>query len=381
MLLPEHLGKRLLAGSGLPVPPGQLVGSPAAVRSAVDVVGVPAVVKVQVPAGGRGKAGGVRLVQTEADAVRVADELLGSVFGGHVVTELLVERAIAHEAEHYLAVTDDPMRRTPVLLCAARGGVDVEDLERAEPGSVRSLAVSARSAPDVGSVIGLVRDAGITEGEDAVAETLVAMWRCYRDNDAELVEVNPLAVDDRGAVWALDAKCVLDEAALGRHEDLGRLVEECPPPAREGLEARAAARGFLLVSLGGSIGVVANGAGLTMATLDTVHHFGGTVASCIEIGGDNYTKGADAIGLLLEDGGVKSLLVNLCGAFARTDVMVAGILDGLAGRADQLPMAFAIAGTGSAEARTLVHERLGVTPAPTMDLAIQQAIAAAGAGS
>jgi succinyl-CoA synthetase beta subunit len=380
VLLHEHLGKQLLADHGIRVPTGRLVSSATEAGDAAAAIGGPVVVKVQVPAGGRGKAGGVRLVATPTEAQAAADVLLGSTFGGYHVRSLLVEQAVAHDAEHYVAVTDDPLRRTPVLLCAAQGGVEVEELEHASPGSVRQLAVSALIEPDADAVAGLVAKSGITTAADAVVETLLALWRCANRTDAELVEVNPLAVTSDGVPWALDAKCVLDEAALPRHEELTALVAHQTPDHGSGIEAEAAARGFLMVSLDGDIGVVANGAGLTMATLDVVRHYGGAVASCIEIGGDNYTKGAEALDLLMRDGRVRSLLVNLCGAFARTDVMADGLVSALASTERRIPVAVAVAGTGSAEARQLVRDRLGVEPAPTMDHAVRQAVAQARGG-
>jgi len=380
VLLPEHIGKLLLAESGLTVPEGRLAASPEEATMAAKEVGPAAVVKVQVPAGGRGRAGGVRMVDTPTEASLAAEELLGSSFGGFIVTELLVERRVEHASEHYVAVTDDPLLRTPVLLCAKEGGVEIEELERQVPGSVRSLAVSARGGPERALVTEFVLEAGITEAAEAVADTLLMLWSCYRANDAELVEVNPLAIGADGQPCALDAKVAVDEAALARHENLSRLLAGQRSAPIDGLEAEAAARGFLMVSLGGRIGVVANGAGLTMATLDVVKHRGGSVASCVEIGGDNYTKGAEAVDLLLRDPRVEGLLVNLCGAFARTDVMAEGIVEALEHARRSLPLAFSISGTGSPEARRLVRERLGVEPAKTMEDAIAEIIAAVGGG-
>ncbi len=378
MLLEEHLGKRLLAEHGIQVPVSSVVSSPAEAADAAAALGLPAVVKIQVPAGGRGKAGGVRVVSSPEEASAVADELLGSTFGAFTVSTLLVEQRIEHEWQHYVAIADDPLRRTPVLLCAAEGGMEVEELERTAPGSVRALPVSLIDGPDPQEVAELVLGAGVAAGGcDRVVETLLRLWRCYVDSDAELVEVNPLALSAGGEVWALDAKCALDEAALARHDLLGELVAQQRPARAETPESAAAAQGFLLVSLDGDIGVVANGAGLTMATLDVVQHYGGSVASCIEIGGDNYTKGAEAVELLLRDGRVRSLLVNLCGAFARTDVMAAGVVDALLANHRDLPTVFSIHGTGSVEARALVRERLGISAARTMDAAVQAAIDAA----
>ena len=202
----------------------------------------------------------------------------------------------------------------------------------------------------------------------------MALYRAYRDNDAELLEVNPLARLADGRLVALDCKFTLDDSGVKRREALAkkgaleRLTE---------LEARGQALGLKYIELDGDVGVLANGAGLTMTTMDVITHHGGRPANFLEIGGEAYTKAQPALELVLDNPRVRCLVVNFCGAFARTDVMTGGVLDAWEALAPSIPIFFSVHGTGSAEARAMLRERLGVTPCETMDEAIAAAVAAA----
>lgn len=378
MMLEERLGKRVLSSFGLPVPPSRLVTTPEEAGAAAEVLGVPVMLKAQVPAGGRGKAGGVRRVSTVQEARDAAQQLLGSALSGYVVERVLVEKCVAHDQEYYAAVLDDPLGRSPIVLCSAYGGTEIEEAEREHPGSVQRLAVALTAGVERDEFEALATKAGIARAHvSSVAAAMSGLWDCYRSTEAELVEVNPLVVDRTGTLWALDAKVALDESALGRHQELAALLSTAvaPQPSTP-LEARAREVGLLFIELDGDVGIVANGAGLTMATLDVVTHFGGRPANFMEVGGDNYTRAAAGVELVLSNPKVRSLLVNFCGAFARTDVMTEGVLQALEARQVTVPVFFSIHGTGAQEAVALVENRLGVSPYRTMDDAVRAAVQA-----
>ena len=215
---------------------------------------------------------------------------------------------------------------------------------------------------------------GLGSDEGPLAETLVALYQAYRENDAELLEVNPLARLKDGGLVALDCKFVLDDSGIQRRQNLASVGSPNPLTA---LEARGKALGLKYIELAGDIGVLGNGAGLTMTTMDVIAHHGGQPANFLEIGGDAYTKAKPALELVLDNPRARCLLVNFCGAFARTDVMTGGLLDAWEALAPTVPVFFSVHGTGSAEARAMLRARLGVTPYGTMDEAIVAAIAAA----
>ena len=209
------------------------------------------------------------------------------------------------------------------------------------------------------------------------------LWECYRATEAELVEVNPLVVERNGKSWGLDAKVALDETAIGRHEELEQLLSgEAKGTGGSELERVARSKGLLFIELAGDVGIVANGAGLAMATLDVVTWYGGQPANFLEVGGDNYTKATAGVEIVLSNPRVRSLLVNFCGAFARTDVMAEGVIQALEARSSTVPVFFSIHGTGYQEAVELVKSRLGITPYAAMDDAVRAAVrAAAGSGA
>ncbi len=379
MMLEEGVGKQILASAGVCVPASVVVSTPEEAAEAAVSVGLPAMVKAQVPAGGRGKAGGVVHAVTPEDARAGADRLLGSALFGFPVERVLVEPCIDHDAEYYGAVLDDPLQRSPVLLCCGVGGVDIEERERTHPGSVQRLVADIGSDVDPADLHALAERAGIpAERVTAVADMLAGLWACYRSTEAELVEVNPLVVDAAGTAWALDAKVALDESAFARHPELQQLLGDGQAqPAGTPLEEAARQRGLMLIELDGDVGIVANGAGLTMASLDVVVYYGGRPANFMEVGGDNYTRADSAMEVVLSNPNVRSVLVNFCGAFARADVMAEGVVDALVRHPGHVPVFFSIHGTGADEGIACVRQRLGVEPYPVMDDAVQAAVAAA----
>ncbi|MGI9597744.1 MAG: ATP-grasp domain-containing protein [Acidimicrobiales bacterium] len=347
MKLTEHQAKTLLAARGVPVPEGRLVTSPDEARSAAVELGGRVAVKAQVRSGGRGKAGGVIVVDGADAAADAAARLLGSTLKEETVTELLVERAVGIAAEKYLSVMIDPSAGRPLLMRSDQGGVEIESMTE---------AIERTIIP-----------AGPYQPPDEFTATVI---EAFSDLDALLVEINPLAVTTAGQLIALDAKIELDDSAAFRHDrpdDVGEQGTE--------REQAAAELGLRLIELGGDIAVLANGAGLTMATMDAIVHAGGEPANFLEIGGDAYTKATPALELVLSQPGVTSLLVNFCGAFARCDVMTAGVIEAWTALAPDIPINFSISGTGQDEAREMVRN-IGYEPHETMEGAVRAAVAA-----
>ena len=382
----EHAAKPLLRAAGIAVPRGRLARSAGEARAAAAELGGPVVVKAQVPAGKRGKAGGIGAAETAEAAGEAAEAILGMEIAGHRVASVLVEERAAVVAEYYAAVLNDAASKGPLVMFSPEGGMDIEEVAASMPERLRSAPVDISHGLDVPSARAMLEGLGLGAGgassaetaatEAAVADALVALYRAYRDNDAELLEVNPLARLADGRLVALDCKLVLDDSGVERRR---ALADKGSPERLTGLEARGQALGLKYIELDGDVGVLANGAGLTMTTMDVVTHHGGRPANFLEIGGEAYTKAKPALELVLDNPRVRSLVVNFCGAFARTDVMTGGVLDAWEALAPSVPIFFSVHGTGSAEARAMLRERLGVTPCETMDEAIAAAVAAADA--
>ena len=370
----EHAAKPVLRAAGIETPRGRLAQSGAEAGEAAAELGVPVVVKAQVPAGKRGKAGGIRTVDDAAAAAGAAEAILGMDIAGHRVEAVLVEEQAAIATEYYAAVLNDPASKGPLVMFSPDGGMDIEEVAASRPERVRRAPVDIACGLDLDAARKVLDGFGEELDAATVAEALVALYRAYRESDAELLEVNPLARLADGRLVALDCKLVLDDSAVKRREALAGTGS--PDPMTE-LEARAGALGLKYIELDGDIGVIANGAGLTMTTMDVITVQGGRPANFLEIGGESYTKAKPALELLLSNPQVKCLVVNFCGAFARTDVMTGGVLDAWEALSPDIPVFFSVHGTGSTAAREMLGDRLGVIPYPTMDEAIAAAVAAA----
>ena len=358
----EAEAKALLRQAGIPVPPGEICHDLEAAAAAVARLG-PCAVKAQVPSGKRGKAGGIKLVDNAAEARAAAEAILGMEIAGYRVERLLVEKRAAIAEELYAAVLNDVASRSPVILFSAAGGMDIEEL----PESIVRIPVEIER----GLERERIRAAGL-DGE--LAEFLVRLYSLYAQSDAELVEVNPLARLKGGGLAALDCKLTVDDAALFRQPELAKRG------ARERLtelERRARELGLKYIELAGNVGVLANGAGLTMTTMDVIEHCGGAPANFLEIGGDAYTKAEAALGLVLANPRIRSVMVNFCGAFARTDVMAAGVIEAWKKLAPGVPVFLSVHGTGEDEAVALIRGELGLEPFDRMEDAVRAAVEAA----
>jgi len=369
----EHAAKPLLAAAGIAVPVGRLATTPEAAAEAAAAIGA-VVVKAQVPIGKRGKAGGIRLAKDPEETRQAAEAILGMSIGAHTVERLLIEAQASIATEFYAAVLNDPGSKGPLVMFSSVGGMDIEEIAAERPGALRRHAVDVRAGFGLDDARGMLEGLDLGGRDEPVAATLEALYRAYADSDAELLEINPLAVLDDGRVVALDCKLVLADSSVKRQAELS---QRGAPERLSDLEAKGQSLGLKYIDLDGEIGVLANGAGLTMTTMDVITHHGGRPANFLEIGGDAYTKATPALELVLSNPNVKSLVVNFCGAFARTDVMTEGVIDALETLKPVTPVFFSVHGTGAAEARAMLNERLGVVPYADMDAAIVAAIEAA----
>ena len=370
----EYAAKPLLAAAGIAIPEGHVAETAQEAGEIKAALG-PCVVKAQVPSGKRGKAGGIKLANKPNEAKAMAKEILGMEIGGHLVERVLVERQELIALELYAAVFNDPPTKGPMVMFSTEGGMDIEEVAAEAPNKLKSTAVDVREGFDEGQARTLVGTLDLGDAEETVIDALVKLYKVYVAYDAELLEINPLIVTKDGSVIAVDCKFVMDDSAIKRQPET---APKGTPDKLTNLEARGEAAGIKYIELDGDIGVLANGAGLTMTTMDVVRHHGGRPANFCEIGGEAYTRAKIALELVLDKPGIKSLVVNFCGAFARCEVMMEGLLSAWQELQPDVPAFFSIAGTGDEEAIVMLKERLGLDPYPTMDAACCAAVEAAG---
>lgn len=374
MNLEEYAAKQhVLLPAAVPIPKGIVCRTPEEASAAVAGIG-PSVIKAQVPTGKRGKSGGIKMADKPEEGAAAAREILGMTIGGSRVERVLVEERCPIERELYAAVLIDVASRSPLVLFSTEGGMDIEEVADKKPDAIRRHIVDVARGFGALDAAALLGGLDLGPAADAVGDVLVKLYRVFCEKDAELVEINPLAILRGGKVVALDCKFVLDDASTARQPEL---VKVASVPKMTSLEERGAAHGLRFIQLDGNVGVLANGAGLTMTTMDVIDHFGGRPANFLEIGGEAYTKAEVALDLVLSNPGVKSLVVNFCGAFARTDVMADGVVRAWETLKPKVPAFFTIHGTGADEAVKLVRARLGIEPYDLMEDAVKAAVEAA----
>jgi succinyl-CoA synthetase beta subunit len=369
----EHAAKPLLAAAGIAVPRGRTAKTSDEAAAIAKELGA-VVVKAQVPTGKRGKAGGIKTADTPDAAETAACAILGMDIAGHKVERLLVEERASIAREFYAAVLNDPSSKGPLVMFSTEGGMDIEEIAARHPEKLRRVTIDVRQGFDRDAAETMLRGLDLGTASANIADTLAKLYAAYTRLDAELLEINPLVTTKDGRVIALDCKYVMDDSAIQRQPEIAPLGT---PDKQTGLEAKAKGLGLKYIELDGNVGVLANGAGLTMTTMDVVRHLGGRPANFLEIGGEAYTQAKPALELVLSNPKVKSLVINFCGAFARTDVMTEGVIAAIEALKPTLPIFFSVHGTGDREAVAMLKERLGVTPFPTMDQACRAAVEAA----
>ena len=389
MDLVEFQGKQLFARNGVPVPPpGDIARTvEEAVASAERILGGGAsavVVKAQVKVGGRGKAGGVRLARSVEEAREAAEAILGLDIKGHEVRVLYMEPASDIVEEYYLSVMHDRVNKGDLIICSRQGGVDIEEVNRTDPDAVvKRQVVPSERVDGLSRTVALeiVTQADLpVEVRESAADLLVALFGAYLAEDATLAEINPLIRTPDDRVVALDAKVSLDENAAFRHGDLAEWridgIDGDDP-----LETRAREQGMQYVKLDGDVGVLGNGAGLVMATLDVVAQNGGRAANFLDVGGGASAESmAASLKLVLSDPAVKSVFINIFGGITRGEEVARGVLGALE-QLGEFPQQLIVRldGTNAEEGRRILEEAAhpSIIPAPTMQEAAALAVSAA----
>ena len=376
----EYQGKQYFARFDIPVSAGGVAVTVDEAVAVAEKAQYPVVVKAQVQVGGRGKAGGIKLANN-ADEVRVhAGNILGMDIKGHVVKRLWVEHASDIDEEYYASFTLDRAAKKHLLMLSAQGGVDIEEVAAKDPDAIVKLHVNPVEGLSVEAAKKAAVDAKIPgKAQDGVADILVKLYRCFTEGDCDLAEINPLILKPTGEVHALDAKVSLDGNADYRHPEWDEFKATEELDAREKL---AREKGLQYIGLDGTVGIIANGAGLAMSTLDVVNQVGGTAANFLDIGGGaNADLMANALEVINSDANVKSIFINIFGGITRGEEVAKGIVEAL-GRVDlRAPIVIRLDGTNAEEGREIL-KNAGIPESklmskPTMLEAAQAAVALA----
>lgn len=361
MKLHEYQSRELLERFGVPVPGGDVAENWQEAKTIAERFGGEVVVKAQVLMGGRGKAGGVKLVSSAEEAGAFTQELIGKTLKsiqnpqGMVVERVLVAKRIDIEAEFYVAVLLDRSEQKDVFMISARGGMDIEEVAAESPDAIAKLHVD----PKWGLCDYEIRAAMVQANIDSRArgqmlQLIHNLYRAYRESDATMIEINPCALTTDGKVIAADAKIALDENALFRHREYAAVADDS---AEDPLEAEAARRGIAYVKLDGDVGVIGNGAGLVMLTLDEVARAGRKAANFLDVGGGAQAdRVRDCVELVLMDKSVKALLINIFGGITRGDEVAKGVVEAIHQLGVKLPIVVRVEGTNAEQAKAILAE-------------------------
>jgi len=371
----EYQVKERFKTAGIPVPEGRLARTPDEATRAAGALG-PIAIKAQVPVGGRGKAGGIKLARTPAEARAMAKDVLGMTIKGYQVQEVWCETLVEIARELYLGLTLDRDRRLLVLILSAQGGMEIEDVAAQHPEAIARLLPDPWRGPQPYEIRELIFGAGLGALQAGLVPLVQKLYSLARTLDAITVEINPLAVTRDGGLVAADGKLEVDDNAIFRHKDLVAAEEAGEDP----LEAEAKRRHLTYVRLDGTIGVIGNGAGLVMNTLDLVQQQGGRAANFLDIGGGAKADVVhNALELLAMDPRVKGILINIFGGITRGDEVAKGIIEARRDLGLKLPLVVRMTGTREAEGRKLL-EAAGVAPEVTATAAARKIVELASRG-
>jgi succinyl-CoA synthetase beta subunit len=373
MKIHEYQGKEIFAKYGVPVPHGRVASTPDEAAVVAAEIGKTVVVKAQVHAGGRGKAGGIKLAKTPDEARAAAEQIIGMEIKGLKVEKVLVEEAADIKEEYYLGITTDRAARRNIVMVSKEGGIEIEVVAEENPEAIARLHLD----PAVGLQDFHIRQLGFEANLPPLAlkgmgAFLKALYKVYLDYDCSLAEINPLVLTGEGKLIAADSKIVLDDNALFRHPELAQYREE---QEEDEIEAEAHRRGLTYVRLDGDIGIIGNGAGLVMTTLDVVKREGGSPANFLDIGGgakaELVTKAIDTV---LLDKNVKGIFFNIFGGITRGDEVAKGMLEAIATMDIKIPIVVRLTGTRAAEGLALL-EGSTLIGAETMQEGAQKIVA------
>jgi succinyl-CoA synthetase beta subunit len=385
MKIHEYQAKEFLRDKGIAVPKGQALSSATDARSIARDLGGAVVVKAQVLAGGRGKAGGIKLASTPKKAAEATRTILGSQLStyqsggtGYEVSTVLVEEQVPIDRELYLAVTTDRATACETIIASAAGGMDIEEIAAKDPRAILRETVM----PGVGLWPYQIRKlaAGLKLGREparALGALLARLLACYRDLDCNLLEINPLAVTTDGRLVALDAKMNIEDNALYRQPRIRELADD---EGEDPVEAEAARIGVSYVSMDGNIGCVVNGAGLAMTTMDILHLLGGEASNFLDVGGGaDADRIAGALKLILTDPSVKVIFINIFGGILRCDIFARGLLEAVKQAGANVPLVVRLIGTNQEEGKRILNSsRISFTVDDDLESAAARAVAIAG---
>ena len=375
MNIHEYQAKEILRGLGVPIPPGQVAETPDEVEKIAKKIGKPVVVKAQVHAGGRGKAGGVKVAKTPAEAKDKAAAILGMKIKGLTVLKVLVTEAVDIASEAYVGVILDRASKKPVFMVSAAGGIDIEEVAASMPEKILKMPVDTRYGlmPFQAMRLGFFLHADLAKAR-AAARIMQQLYIAFIQSGCSLAEINPLVVTLNDDVVALDAKMSIDDNELERRPALGALRDES---AEEPSEVQARAANLTFIKLEGNVGCCVNGAGLAMATMDLVKYYGGEPANFLDIGGSSSPeKVINALKIITADPNVKAILFNIFGGITRTDDVANGIVTATKDTPLKVPIVIRLTGTNEEIALKILKEH-GYSASSDMDEAVQQAVALA----
>ncbi len=372
MKIHEYQAKEIFARYGIPVTRETLCYTPDEVVTAADALGYPAVVKAQVLTGGRGKAGGVKLVKTAQEARQAAETILGMDIKGYTVEKVLVAEGVKFHSEIYVGLTIDRNSKSVILMASREGGVEIEEVAKENPDAILKFPIDAA----LGMTPFLARKIAFQLFDDfnlvkQAANLFQKLYKITFDTDASLVEINPLVITDENKLLALDGKMNFDDNALFRQPEVEKLNE---PDADEQKELEAKEKGLSYIKLDGNIGYMVNGAGLAMATMDMIKMYGGEPANFLDIGGSsNPQKVIEAMNLILSDENVKVVMINIFGGITRCDDVAKGLLEALKQIDVKVPVVVRLSGTNAKEGLEILRDT-NLTVVESMSEAAQKAI-------
>ena len=373
MNLFEYQGKRLYKDFSIPTPKSIFVSSISSISDNHDL-NYPLVVKAQVQVGGRGKAGGIKVANNFKELIEYSNEILGMDIKGHIVESLLIEEASTIQEEYYISFTLDRSAKKYLMMLSSKGGMDIEEVAENNPDDLIKLYISPSEGLNTEVVNKAIKDSKLNKDfNDELNDVISKLYNLFVESDCDLVEVNPLAITNKG-VSALDSKVSLDMNAVYRHDNFIDIEKEIPIPVSEQF---AKEKNLNFIKLDGSVGIIGNGAGLVMSTLDVVSEYGGKAANFLDIGGGAKAETVTAALEVLEsENNVKSVLINIFGGITRCDLVAEGIVEATKGKDLKWPIIVRLDGTNSKEGLTILQENSNekITISSSMDDAAKLAV-------